>query len=131
MIARQLVAMLLVLLVANPVCCCTIGDLLGKDQGSLAQSACPSCCSGKKAKDQNSSEQPGDDSGCPCGKSNPAFAEAKLSDAGLCAVADFVIPQPTAFTAESLTAKAQPPFPPYFRISPPSPPWRLYCCYLL
>ena len=77
--ARQLLAAVLALLVANPVCCCTIGDVIGEIVGNETPIAAPSCCSKKKA---SSGEEfpngPERNPSCPCAQDDSVLVEAKV-----------------------------------------------------
>jgi|GEM_PF-1535908 len=125
--AGKLLAVLLALLVANPVCCCTIQTLLG----NKAAPALPSCCA-KKAQQQNQSPDRNKQApSCPCAKSRTALLESKAAA---------IEPLFNAVPALVPSLSLEPIFTPVAALRetspsvnlPPSPPkWRLHCRYLL
>jgi hypothetical protein len=131
-VAGKLLAVMLALLVANPICCCTIGNLMADNLGRQDSPARPSCCAAKKAPgDQKSPDKQDQSPDCPCKKDFPVLAEAKTPVFDALLYTNFVLDPPSLVDIVFVPATtplvlASSPSPP-----PPSPSWRLHCRYLL
>jgi hypothetical protein len=131
-IAGKLLAVLLALLVANPVCCCTIGQILGIQRVEQSASSARSCCAAKKATRQQETPDNNDKCpSCPCDKDNPILVEAKTSLPDAIFNSDVVLDPPLAFEVAAIPAARPPALANTLSIPPPPPSWRLHCSYLL
>ncbi len=125
--AGKLLAVILALLVANPVCCCTIQTLLG----TKAAPALPSCCAKKAQQQSQSPDRNKQVPSCPCAKNRTALLESKAA---------VIEPLFNAAPALVPTFSLEPTFTPVAvlgepslngNLPPPPPAWRLHCRYLL
>jgi hypothetical protein len=131
-VAGKLLAVLLALIVANPVCCCTIGELLGIQRSDQSTSPTGSCCAAKNAaREQETPDNKDKCPSCPCDKDNPILVEAKTPLPDAIFNVDVVLDPPLAFEIAA-TPAARPPALAYTLDIPlPPPSWRLHCSYLL
>ena len=127
--ARQLLAAVLALLVANPVCCCTIGNFIGEFVGNEAPIAAPSCCSKKNA--PSGEESPERNPSCPCGQDDSVLVEAKVPQLDGTVPVDFSPELPPSIRITLPSVMWQPRAARNLDLPPPGPSWRLHCCYLL
>jgi hypothetical protein len=128
---QQLLAVVLAVLVANPVCCCTLGNLLPDGQ---AEAPHASCCSKKQDVPNGSQdESPGKSPDCPCEKGAFALVDSKNQDLALAFSVDLV-PEPPSIAEVPLPVSAEladSSFPKWLNAPPPASSWRVYCSYLL
>ena len=124
-LGRKILAAVLALIIANPICCCAFGDLAS---GSNA-SAC--CSEVEMPLGQPAPCQPTDGGGCPCTAEKDALVEAKSKqvervDSELLALSRralgvfAIIPRQAPF----VQSKGQ-------SLPPPDAVWRRYCRFLL
>jgi len=119
---------------ANPACCCTIGDLLHREVAENTPPFYASCCAEKQSPPSDSEkEQPDDCPDCPCRKGHSAAVESKNAELGT-AFAVNLLPTPPSF---SLAQPAYRPaslalaLPAHLALPPPGPSWQMFCRYLL
>ena len=131
-VAGKLLAVLLALLVANLICCCTIGNFMADNVDRQDSPVGLTCCAAKKApSDQESPDKQDQSPDCPCKKDLPALAEVKTPVFDALHFTNFVLDPPSvveiAFVpaTDPLVLASSPSLP------PPPPSWRLHCRHLL
>lgn len=131
-ILRQLLAVSLVLVMANPVCCCTVGTILGaapESEAPLPLRCC--CCENGSTSDQQSPDVPEEAPDCPCAAESSFLVEAKAPQLDRVRAEHFILVSEKAagvamsprLLCRDVTKAPSPP--------PPGYSWRRYCCYLL
>ena len=131
-VARQLLAALLAILIANPACCCTIGTVFGKAAAGNDSAPTRSCCSKKKdSPGEQSPQSPGERHQCPCTMDASMVVEAKLTKLDRAAPLEIDWEFPVRLEILPVATLEHPRIAHRFDLPPPPASWRLHCRYLL
>lgn len=128
---RQFLGAILAVLMANPACCCTLGNLLPDSKNDVPLS---SCCSQKEAPGGNSQhERPEECPNCPCEESSSVLVETLKPTLAFSCSSDQLSLPPVETTTSLALLKRGVSSPTSSPLSVPSPSamWRLHCCYLI
>jgi len=129
---RQTLALVLVALLANPVCCCTLGNLFGADGNGDLKGPMPSCCSKKQsAPGEQQPSAPDKEPFCPCADDDMAVEKVQSPQIDLGDGHDIALEAPSVRLVELSPVRAGLPCAAKFDLPPPGPSWRIFCCYLL
>ena len=126
-------ALVLAALIANPICCCTIGSILDKPAGSDDSAPRHSCCSKKKScpVEEEAPQGPGETPSCPCAMDNSIVLKAKLPHFDRSHALDSELGFPLSLEILPRGSFDPPCIAQRFDLPPPEAPWRLHCRYLL
>lgn len=136
-VARQLLAALLAVLIANPVCCCTAGSILGDSAEQAAPASAHSCCAKKSAPTDVQhpaspvTPEPEELPTCLCAMDDSMVVEAKLAKLDRALPPNLDWEFPVRIEVLPIAGLERPTLTHRFDLPPPPAPWRLLCRYLL
>jgi hypothetical protein len=131
-VIRQTLALVLTVLLANPVCCCTLGDLFAADDNGDRKGSVPSCCAKKQsAPGEQQPSAPDKAPSCPCADDDMAVEKVQSPQIDRGDRHDLALEAPSVRVVELLAVRGGLPGAAKLDLPPPGPSWRVFCCYLL